>query len=160
MCEEEFLQKKIIRRAMHLLEHMDRTEKGLRDKLRQSDYPEDMIEYAIAYVKSYGYVDDARYARNYIRYRLDQKTRQQLMQELYRKGVDRRMIQEAWEEIAQEEQPDERRLLRSLLLKKSQGKKQLTKKEYQRLQGYLARKGFSWEDIAAVMEEEKIELIY
>ena len=88
MCEEEFLQKKIIRRAMHLLEHMDRTEKGLRDKLRQSDYPEDMIEYAIAYVKSYGYVDDARYARNYIRYRLDQKTRQQLMQELYRKGVD------------------------------------------------------------------------
>ena len=82
------------------------------------------------------------------------------MQELYRKGVDRRMIQEAWEEIAQEEQPDERRLLRSLLLKKSQGKKQLTKKEYQRLQGYLARKGFSWEDIAAVMEEEKIELIY
>lgn len=132
----------------------------MRDKLRQSDYPEDMIEYAIAYVKSYGYVDDARYARNYIRYRLDQKTRQQLMQELYRKGVDRRMIQEAWEEIAQEEQPDERRLLRSLLLKKSQGKKQLTKKEYQRLQGYLARKGFSWEDIAAVMEEEKIELIY
>ena len=82
------------------------------------------------------------------------------MQDLYRKGVDRRTIQEAWKEIAQEEQPDERRLLRSLLLKKSQGKKELTEKEYRRLQGYLARKGFSWEDIAAVMEEEKIELIY
>lgn len=160
MCDTELLQKKIIRRAMHLLEHMDRTEKGLRDKLRQSDYPEEMIEHAIAYVKSYGYVDDERYARNYIRYRLDQKTRQQLIQDLYRKGVERRVIQEAWEEIAQEEQPDERRLLRLLLLKKVQGKKELTEKEYRRLQGYLARKGFSWEDIAAVMEEEKIELIY
>ena len=152
MCDEGFLQKKVIRRAMHLLEHMDRTEKGLRDKLRQGDYSEDMIEHAIAYVKSYGYVDDARYARNYIRYRLEQKTRQQLIQDLYRKGVDRNVIQEAWEEIAEEEQPDERRLLRSLLLKKSQGKKELTEKEYRRLQGYLARKGFSWEDIAAVME--------
>lgn len=160
MCDEEFQQKKVIRRAMYLLEHMDRTEKGLRDKLRQGDYSEDMIEHAIAYVKSYGYVDDARYARNYIRYRLEQKTRQQLIQDLYRKGVDRNVIQEAWEEIAEEEQPDERRLLRSLLLKKIQGKKELTEKEYRRLQGYLARKGFSWEDIAAVMEEEKIELIY
>ena len=34
-------------RAMHLLEDMDRTEAGLREKLRQGLYPEDAAEEAV-----------------------------------------------------------------------------------------------------------------
>ena len=41
------------------------TERQLRDKLRQGEYPQDVIEEAVAYVKSYGYVDDRKY---YLRY--------------------------------------------------------------------------------------------
>ena len=39
-------------RALHLLEYMDRTEKGLRQKLEQSGYPTEVVDEAIRYVKS------------------------------------------------------------------------------------------------------------
>ena len=42
------------KKAMRLLEHMDRTEKGLTDKLRQAEFSPEAVEDAIAYVKSYG----------------------------------------------------------------------------------------------------------
>ncbi|MFR3035804.1 MAG: RecX family transcriptional regulator [Blautia hydrogenotrophica] len=45
-----------------------------------------MVDEAIGYVKSYGYVDDQRYARNYLAYRLQTKSRQKLFQELYQRG--------------------------------------------------------------------------
>ena len=62
----EILGKRAIKRAMHLLEKQDRTERQLYDKLKQNGYPESCIESAIAYVKSYHYIDDVRYARSYI----------------------------------------------------------------------------------------------
>ena len=51
------------RKAMRLLEHMDRTERGLREKMRQAGFAPPAIDYALAYVESYGYIDDERYAR-------------------------------------------------------------------------------------------------
>ena len=48
------------KKAMRLLEHMDRTEKGLTDKLRQAEFSPEAVEDALAYVKSYGYINDAR----------------------------------------------------------------------------------------------------
>ena len=59
--------KRAKKRALHLLEKMDRTEKNLKDKLLQNGYPNKLAEEAVAYVKSYHYVDDLRYAKNYIR---------------------------------------------------------------------------------------------
>ena len=46
---------------MQLLEDMDRSEAALREKLVQGLYPEEAIETAISYVRSFGYLDDARY---------------------------------------------------------------------------------------------------
>ena len=50
--------KRAAKKAMKLLEHMDRTEKGLRDRLHQAGFGQDAIEAAMAYVESYGYIDD------------------------------------------------------------------------------------------------------
>ena len=60
----DIIGKRAKKRAMHLLEKMDRTEQELRRKLLESEYPEDLTEEAIAYVKSFHYIDDARYADN------------------------------------------------------------------------------------------------
>ena len=40
---------------------------------------------AVSYVKSYGYINDSRYALNYITYRIHEKSRQKIFQELYTK---------------------------------------------------------------------------
>ena len=47
----DILIKRARKRAMFLLEKMDRTESQLRNKLRQGFYGEDLIDDAIAYVK-------------------------------------------------------------------------------------------------------------
>ena len=149
--------KKARLRAMHLLERADRTEKGLRQKLLAS-YPEKVAEEALAYVKSFGYVDDRRYAENFIRFRCQSKSRLQILQELQRKGVDRETALQAWEEVSAMEELDERGLLRSLVRKKYPPGSRLDEGQMRRLQGYLARRGFSWEDISAVLAQEGIEL--
>ena len=94
----EILGKRAIRRAMHLLEKQDRTERQLYDKLKQNGYPESCIESAIAYVKSYHYIDDFRYASTYIRYHQEKKSRQKLKMELMAKGIGRDLVDAALEE--------------------------------------------------------------
>ena len=51
-------QKNARRKAMLLLEHMDRTEKGLSDRLRQAGFSAEATEDAMNYVRSYGYLND------------------------------------------------------------------------------------------------------
>ena len=63
-------QKNARRKAMLLLEHMDRTEKGLSDRLRQAGFSAEATEDAMNYVRSYGYLNDYRYAMNYISFRI------------------------------------------------------------------------------------------
>ena len=63
---------------------MDRTEHQLREKLRASEYPEEVIEEAIEYVKSFHYIDDERYAETFTRYKKEKMSRQQIKQKLYR----------------------------------------------------------------------------
>lgn len=156
MCEQN-LYKKARLRALHLLERADRTEKGLRQKLLAS-YPEEVAEDAMDYVRSFGYLDDRRYAENYIRFRGQSRSRLQIRQELQRKGVSRELIQEAWETVSGEEELDERELIRTLVRKKYPSGAELDAGEMRRLQGYLARRGFTWEDISAVLAQEEIRM--
>ena len=71
----EVLLKRAKLRCMNLLKSRDYTEYQLRIKLRQGVYPEEIIDAAIAYVASYGYVNDFRYAQNYIEYAGNTKSR-------------------------------------------------------------------------------------
>lgn len=153
-------QKDATRKAMRLLEHMDRTEKELRDKLRQSGFSPDAVDAALAYVQSYGYIDDSRYARTYIAYRMDSKSRQKIIQELIGKGVDKETAVAAWEEEAALNSPDERTLLIRTVEKKYAPGTELDEKEMRRLYGYLVRRGFQFSDISSVLEEMEIVTVH
>ena len=138
------------KRAMHLLERMDRTEKQLYDKLLQNGYPQECIDNAILYVKKYHYIDDRRYAANYIRCYQDRKSRLRMQQDLLRKGVSRALIEEVLEE---EFQADERIQIRSLLEKRGFDATECDEKERQRCYQFLMRRGFKSSDILKVMRD-------
>lgn len=138
------------KRAIHLLERMDRTEKQLYDKLLQSGYPQECIDNAILYVKKYHYIDDRRYASNYIRCYQDRKSRLRMQQDLLRKGVSRALIEEVLEE---EFQADERIQIRSLLEKRGFDATECDEKERQRCYQFLMRRGFKSSDILKVMRD-------
>lgn len=140
-------------RCMHLLEKRDYTEKELRQKLEngKTEYTEEQIDGAIAYVKSFHYVDDGRYACKYIEAMQSRKSRRQIEQELYQKGVDRELIQEAFEETG--EVPEEEQIAR-WMEKRNFHPEEADLKEKQRMYAFLARKGFQAENIQRVMKSE------
>lgn len=130
-------------RSMNLLQSKDYTRKQLEDKLRQGEYPQECIEEAVAYMESYGYVDDERYARDYIEYHIQSRSRNRIEMDLIRKGISKEIIQKAFgalEELGVEQ--DEMKLIIELLRKKKYSADTATKQEQQKMYGFLYRKGF------------------
>ena len=150
--------KRAAKKAMKLLEHMDRTEKGLSDRLRQAGFSAEAVEDAMNYVRSYGYLNDDRYAENYISFRMGTKSRQKILSELQMKGVDRQTALEAWEEMEELMEPDERAVLRKTIEKKYASDTELDEGQMRRLYGYLARRAFRYEDISHTLEEMNIRV--
>lgn len=139
-------------RAMHLLEDMDRTEAGLREKLRQGLYPEDAAEEAIRYVKSFGYLDDSRYAENFVRSRKDKKSRREIQAALLRKGISSDKIEAAFEACYSEDKDGEEEAVRKLLEKKKFSPEDPDEAQIQKMYAYLARKGFRYDTIRQVIQ--------
>ena len=139
-------------RAMHILERTDKTEAQLRRKLEESEYPKEAVESAIAYVTSYGYLDDRRYAEHYIEWKKQGKGKARLKMELVQKGISREIIEEVLEST---DFGETREMIRQIILKKRKTDIPMNEKEKQRLYGFLMRKGFSSSDILAVMREEE-----
>ncbi|MCD8365001.1 MAG: RecX family transcriptional regulator [Clostridiales bacterium] len=148
LCRE-VLNKRVIRRAMYLLEQMDRTEHQLRRKLRENHYPEELIGAAVDYVKSYHYIDDLRYAKTYIRLHQSEKSRYQLKTALQQRGVSSEVLARALEE-AYEDQEEE--LIEKLLSRKQYDPEHMDRKEKHRIYQYLLRKGFSNSQIMRQMD--------
>ena len=147
---DEVILKRAKARAMHLLEDMDRTESGLREKLKQGFYPEEAIESAVQYVKLFHYIDDLRYAEQFIETKKSSKSRKEIYAQLCGKGVAADKIELAFEECYREE--NEREAIQQLIRKKRISLSQSDSAEMQKLYGYLARKGFRYEDIRQVIQ--------
>lgn len=148
---EQDLKKRARLRCMHLLERRDYTEKQLRDKLRmgKTEYPPEVIDDAIRYVKGYHYVDDARYACRYVECMKDRKSRRQIEQELYQRGVSRDFVRSAFE---QSESVPEEKLIRAWIEKRGYDAAAADDKEKRRMYAFLARKGFSASAIARELD--------
>ena len=85
-------------RAMNLLKQRSYSEYALTEKLRQGGYPEQVIDEALDYVKSFHYIDDRQYAFDYIEYNKENKSSTRIRQDLKRKGIPEEIIQSLWEE--------------------------------------------------------------
>lgn len=141
--QEEILPLRAKKRAMNLLQKREYTTAALREKLRDGEYPEACVEEAVAYVESYGYVDDLRYARDFIVYNLDRKSRTRIEQDLMRKGIQKDSVRAVFEELEEEgTRQDEASMIRTLLDKKKYDAKNADVQEKQRMYAFLYRKGF------------------
>lgn len=148
----EIVGKRAKKRALHLLERMDRTEQQLREKLIASEYPQRCVDDAINYVKSFHYLDDVRYAENYTRYSKEKLSRQQIKQKLMSKGVSKEIILKAVED---EYDAEESVHIRRLLEKKHYNGDTCDEGEFRRVYQYLLRRGFRSNDILKEMKSMK-----
>lgn len=149
---ERILQETLIprakRRAMHLLEKQDRTRKNLMDKLRESDYPPEAVDAAVAYVESYHYIDDERYARSYVHFHQEGKSKGRIKQDLMQKGIDRDIIALVLDEEYETSEDD---MIRDLLRKKHYDPETADAKERNKMYRFLLGRGFSSNDISRVL---------
>lgn len=152
----EVILKRAKLRAMHLLNDMWRTEAQLREKLTRNEYPVDIVEAAISYVKSFGYINDYEYARSFIESRKERKSRREIYMQLVGKGVSRELIDEAFEESYERE--DSTEAIRRLLEKKHYDRENTTLEEKKKIMAYLVRKGFGYDDIRKTMQIYECEM--
>ncbi len=133
------------KKAMSLLQHMDRTEWELRDKLKQKGYSQEAIETAIDYVASFHYIDDLRYATQFVQYHYQQRSMMRLKQDLYKRHVPEEYIDIALESVEWDESYALQDAIRKLV--KDQELSEYTYEEKQKLAGKLYRKGFKLQEI-------------
>ncbi|SFH58788.1 regulatory protein [Pseudobutyrivibrio sp. OR37] len=137
------------KRALHLLEKQDRSEKNLRDKLKEGGYSEEIIDIAIDYINDYGYLDDARMAASHIRFYQDSRSKQRLKQDLIGKGIASEVIDRVLEE---EYTADESSLIERLIEKKHYDKENASYEDRAKMYRFLAGRGFSSDSINRVLK--------
>lgn len=155
---DEILVKRAKLRAMNILLKHDKSERQLRQMLIDSFYPSEVIDRALEYVKSYGYVDDRRFAHSYASYRVQQKSRKCLEIDLYNKGISKNLIDEVLDDIYNENDVDEYEMIRKLAEKKCHGSipealpDRGDEKAWNKLYRHLLSKGYSYENIKRALE--------
>lgn len=148
----EVLPKRAKLRSMNLLKSRAYTEYQIREKLRQGLYPEEAIDEAVEYVKSYHYIDDRRYAKDYIVYYSESRSRGRIERDLFQKGINKELIRTVYEEdLSGENLPDEVPLMEKWLEKKSYDKETADYREKQKMGAFLYRKGFSLDNIEKIL---------
>ena len=80
--KNEVLVKRAKLRAMYLLNHKDRTEQELYNRLKQDLYTEDIIDIAMKYVASFGYIGDEGYARRFISGKQGSKSKKEIINQI------------------------------------------------------------------------------
>lgn len=152
---EELLPRRAKLRAMNLLQIRDYTERQLRDKLLGGGYPEFVVDQAVEYVKSFHYIDDLRYAGDYLAAFAGRKSLRRMEQDLQQKGISKAIIEQAvadWQE--QDGGQDELQMACSLLEKKHYDKNASDRRQQQRLYNFLMYRGFSSEVIRKALQAE------
>lgn len=141
--EEEEILHLAKKQCLNLLKQSDKTEMQLRRKLKEGGFPPFAVDGAIAYAASFHYIDDERYARNYLEMGGQKKSRKRMEMELLQKGIDREQIRRCLDEV----ENNEEEAAFSLLKKRAAGKDWTDERVQRRLFQYLAGQGFSYEII-------------
>ena len=126
-------------KAMSSLKYQDRTRKELKDRLMRAEFPEFITEGAIAYVESFGYINDEEYVRRYMEYKAGTKSRIQIKMDLRKKGIGTEILERIFDEYEYEEDD----VLEEQVQKRIRQKGSVTKENFQKYYGYFARKGFN-----------------
>ncbi len=145
MLLESDLYEKALQKALHFIAYQPRTEKEIREKLAKNEFEESVIEKVLAELNEKGYLNDVRFAHDWVETRSASKPRSRSFYsyELKRKGLSETAIGEALETA-----PEDSELAFALGCKYLNRFANLDDAQFQKkMQGVLARRAFSYEII-------------
>jgi len=144
--------------ALRFLAVRPRTEREIRDKLREKEFGDEEISHTIQALTKAGLLDDAAFARMYIRDALAVRPagKMLLKRKLLLLGVDKRVADDAIEEtfMGVDVHATALALAREFTKKTRNLKKNETPlKLRSRVSAFLARKGYGWDVIEEVIKD-------
>lgn len=148
--EDGVVSKRVKLRALNILKAAQKTEKQLYDKLAAGGYTREQASAGVEYAKSFGYVDDLYYARYYVENSCAERSRRDIEERLYRRGIPKDIIEQVLEACT----PDEDGAIWNALRKKSVTEENIAALDYasrNKLFAFLIRKGFSPDKVRRIL---------
>lgn len=140
--------------AVLALTRRPRSEKELRDTLTKKKAPEEIIQRVLQTLREQQFVNDEEFARWWVeqRTRFRPKSDRVIKFELRQKGINDEIVEHVFSQRGTAELDStkakelvERRLPRMAALSKEE--------QYQKLAGFLARRGFDWDTIKKTLQK-------
>ncbi len=141
---DEVVLKRAKVKALKLLADMGRSESELRQKLSLAGFPEDIVEGAVEYVRTFGYINDREYIRSVIYSKKQSKSRKEIFAWLMQKGLSDELVKEVMEE---EMTGDDEVDMAVKLLRKKRYTSDVDSKTREKIFAYLMRKGIPYSTI-------------
>ena len=144
--------------AFRFLGYSARSRKEIVERLERDEFTPAVIDAVLAECEINGWVDDDKFAKEWIEDRADRKQygKARLKQELQRKGIDRETLDTALGEV--EDEDEKRRALAAARTKwREESMQGLSREalhaEKRKLSNFLMRRGFTWSTIRQVLAE-------
>ena len=138
-------------KAMGYLGRGMKTVKQMRDYLTKKAYAPKVVEYVIARLKEYHYLDDVAYVKAYVEHNSSTKGERRLKQELVSKGVAVSVAEEHSQIDGEQALINAQHLADKYMRNKPHDIKTL-----QKLQRYLVSRGYGYEIVNTVLRSYKI----
>ena len=136
-------------RALYMLDKSYKTKRYVMDKLKAGLYPESIIDKVVSFLEEINLINDLRYAEMYIDYKRGSKSKKQIVQDLYVKGVDKKLIDQAFEESDFSDTESLKKYI-----EKRKNKYDLSDgKDIQKFYSYLVSKGYSYGDVKDALRD-------
>lgn len=145
-------QKKANNYAMMLLSYRPRSQKEIKDKMKQKGYDSEVIDKTLQLLKEYNYINDEDFAKEYIKLKSKKYGSKRIKIELSRKGIKEEIINDVLhEEIDYDSEYN-------IALEHAEKKIRAYKGDerdavYRKLGSYLQRRGFSYDIVSKILRE-------
>ena len=155
---KDLLYRRALNRALGLIRARDHTVFEISDKLKKEYYPESIIYQIIDEMKKQGFLNDRRFAENYISLYFASRSALVIKQKLLQKGIHKDVIEEEIERFSGENPESEAELITKLLQTKYKRNITFTSeheryKFMSKVYAFLMRKGFSYEKSEKVVKD-------
>jgi regulatory protein len=149
---------KYLNNTIHLLKFRGRSEKEIRDHLQSKKAPLEIIEKIITYCKDLKFIDDEKFAADWVRSRLTYRLKSEkiIKLELIKKGIEPEIIEKVLGESHENESANtDLDLAKKIVKQRANRYINLPRQEvYQKLGGFLSRRGFDWDVIKQAIDSE------
>lgn len=139
--------------GLRIIEKNYKTEKEVRDKLKQKGYEENAIEYSIKFLKEYNFINDNYYAKAFISDKLSTMGSQKIKYNLIQKGISKEIIEEELVNINKENEKstalDMAKKKVEIIRKKETDNYKISGKLYR----YLISKGYEMSIVSDIVKE-------